>query len=121
MRTPVSRPGRCRERGSVTVEFALALPAVVLVLSAVLGVAGAATAQLRAQDAARAAARAAAIGSDDASIRAVAARLGGRGVRVEVGRDATWVEVRVSTPVALGPLTSGPMRATASATAWVEP
>ena len=48
---------RPRDRGSVTAEIAVGLPAVVLVLAACLGGLGLATAQLRAQDAAADAAR----------------------------------------------------------------
>ncbi len=53
-----SRPHRAgRDRGSVTAEIAVGLPAVVIVLAACLGGLGLATTQLRAQDAAADAAR----------------------------------------------------------------
>ncbi|MEP6480453.1 MAG: TadE family type IV pilus minor pilin [Rhodoglobus sp.] len=55
------------ERGSVTAEFAVALPAVVLVLACCLSGVQVAGQQLRLQDAAASAARAAARGGDAAS------------------------------------------------------
>ncbi len=60
-----------REHGSITAEFAVALPAVVLVLACCLSGVQVAGQQLRLQDAAASAARAAARGGDPA----VAARL----------------------------------------------
>lgn len=67
-----ARGGRRRgERGSITAEFAIALPAVVLVLACCLSGMQVAGQQLRLQDAAAAAARAAARGGDTS----VAARL----------------------------------------------
>jgi len=119
------RPGRGRsadrERGAVTAELAVALPAVVVVLVAVLTLVAAAGAQMRSADAARAAARAAAIGEDDATVRATALRLAGDGATVEVVRGDPWVEVRVTTPVVGGLLSGSPLRADGEAAAWVEP
>ncbi|WP_456847646.1 TadE/TadG family type IV pilus assembly protein, partial [Cellulomonas sp. P5_C6] len=51
-----------RDRGSVTAELAVGLPAVALLLVAVLTVGAAAVAQTRCTDGARAGARAAALG-----------------------------------------------------------
>ncbi len=64
--------GQGRDRGGVTAEFAVALPAVALVLAACIGGLQAAAAQGRLQDAAALAARAAARG-EDASLAAAAA------------------------------------------------
>ncbi|WP_426310789.1 TadE family type IV pilus minor pilin [Cellulosimicrobium sp. E-16] len=110
-----------RERGAVTAELAVALPAVVLVLVVVLTLAAAAGAQMRSADAARAAARAAAIGEDDATVRSTALRVAGDGATVGVVRGDPWVEVRVTTPVIGGWLSSSPLRASGEAVAWVEP
>ncbi|MBD8078889.1 pilus assembly protein [Cellulosimicrobium arenosum] len=109
-----------REHGSVTVELAVALPAVVLVLVAVLTLAAAAGAQMRAADAARGAARAAAIGEDDATVRATALRLAGDGSEVVLVPGDPWLAVEVRTPVVGGGLV-GSFRVTGRAEAWVEP
>ena len=118
---PARRAVSDRERGSVTAELAVGLPVVVLLLVAVLTLAAASTAQMRALDAARAGARAFAIGEDDAAVRAAVARLGGQEAELSVERDGAWVEVVVTRPVAGGWLSGAPLRATGSAAAWVEP
>lgn len=107
------------EDGAVTAEFAVALPAVVLVLVAVLLVAMAGTAQLRVADAARAGARAAAAGESDARVEEVARRVGGEGLAVSVLRADPWVTVQVRAPVAGGWFASG-LSARGEATAWLE-
>ncbi|MFC7026016.1 TadE family type IV pilus minor pilin [Promicromonospora thailandica] len=108
------------ERGTVTAELAVGLPAVVLVLVAVLTLAAASTAQMRALDAARAGARAVAIGEQEPAVRAVVARVGGPGAEMSLSHEGRWVRVTVTRPVA-GDGAFGPLRATGSATAWVEP
>jgi Flp pilus assembly protein TadG len=113
--------GLGRERGAVTAEFAVALPAVILVLVAVLTIVAAAGAHMRSADAARAGARAAAIGESDAVIRATARHLAGDGATVTITHDPPWVQVAVSTSVAGSWLSSLPLRASAQAAAWVEP
>lgn len=110
-----------RERGSVTAELALALPAVAILLAAVLVLGSAAIGQLRCADAARAGARAAALGEEPAAIAAIAGRVAGDGARVGVERDSRWVTVTVSRSVVAGPFAGGPLRARASAVARVEP
>lgn len=109
-----------RERGAVTAELAIGLPAVVLVLVAVLTLAAASSAQMRAQDAARAGARAVAVGEPAEVVAAAVSRVGGPAAEVVVSREGEWVRVTVSRPVAA----SGPaavLRATGSAVAWAEP
>jgi len=108
------------ERGSVTAELALGLPVVVLVLVAVLTLAAASTAQMRALDAARAGARAVAIGEQESAVGAVVARVGGPEAELSLAHEGEWVRVTVTRPVAGGWL-SGPLRATGTAAAWVEP
>ena len=93
----------------------MALPAVVVVLLLVLGIGAASGAQLRAIDAARAGARVAALGDDDAAVRAVAERLAGSGARISVVRDPPWVTVNIDADAVAG------LRVGAAATAWVEP
>ena len=111
--------GGAAERGSVTAEFAVALPAVVLVLVAVLLVAMAGTAQLQTTDAARAGARAAAAGETDEQVAEIARHVGGADLAVTILRAEPWVTVRVQRPVSGGWFTGG-LTATGEATAWLE-
>ncbi|MFD2026925.1 TadE family type IV pilus minor pilin [Promicromonospora aerolata] len=108
------------ERGTVTAELAIGLPVVVLVLVAVLTLAAASTAQMRAMDAARAGARAVAIGEQEGGVNAAVARVGGPEAELQLVHEGRWVRVTVTRPVAGGWL-SGPLRATGTAAAWVEP
>ena len=108
------------DRGAVTAELAVALPAVVLVVAVLLVTVGAAGAQLRAAEAARTAARLAAFGESDDPVTAAAARLL-PGARVEIRRDPPWVEVRVPAQAAGGWFTAGPLAVGSAATAWQEP
>jgi len=109
------------DRGAVTAELAVVLPAVVLVLAALLVTGSAAATQLRCADAARAGARVAALGESDAHVLDVARRVGGAAVVVAVDRAEPWVEVTVSSPTAGAWFTAGRLAVSASATAWVEP
>ncbi|GAA4699782.1 TadE-like protein [Promicromonospora umidemergens] len=108
------------ERGTVTAELAIGLPVVILVLAAVLTLAAASTAQMRAMDAARAGARAVAIGEQEAAVSAAVLRVGGPEAELALTHDGEWVRVTVTRPVAGGWL-AGPLRATGTAAAWVEP
>lgn len=101
----------------MTAELALALPAVVVLLVAVLTLGAASTAQMRAADAARAGARAVAVGEDPA---AAVRQVGGPAAQASVTHDGAWVTVRVSAPV-VGWLGGLPLRASGTATAWQEP
>lgn len=121
-----ARAGRARavrgdERGTVTAELALVLPAVVMVLLVCCTLGAAVLGQVRCTDAARAAARAAAIGEPAAVVLAVAHDLAGPGARVSVAEDGEWVEVVVTRSVAADVLGAGTLEARASARAWVEP
>jgi hypothetical protein len=109
------------DRGSVTAELAIGLPAVVLLLVALLTVASAAIAQTRCTDAARAGARAAALGEADGEVTTTARRLAGADATVAVSRADEWVTFAVSSP--LGPASWGgsPLQARATAVARVEP
>ncbi|MFI2753579.1 TadE family type IV pilus minor pilin [Cellulomonas sp. P22] len=109
------------ERGSVTAELAVALPAAVVLLVAVLVLAVAATTQLRCADAARAGARSAALGEDTATVSAVVTRLAGERAEVDVVRDGTWVTVSVRSVSTAGGLHLDPVQVGATATARVEP
>jgi len=109
------------ERGSVTAELALVLPAVVVVLLVCTSLGLAAIGQLRCADAARAAARAAAIGEPADVVVAVAQDLAGPDAEVTLQRHGDWVVVAVSRPVVAPVAGLGPLHASAEARAWVEP
>lgn len=108
-----------RDRGSVTAELAVGLPAVVLVLVALLVVSSAAVAQTRCADGARAGARSAALGEDDATVVATARRVAGGDAAVSVSRSGGWVSVTVSDDV--GPWQGVPLRASTTSVAREEP
>jgi Flp pilus assembly protein TadG len=104
------------ERGSVTAETALALPAVVIVLAAVVGAAAGLAAQVRCIDAARAGARLAARGESDDRVIAAAQRLAPSGSRIDLAPGPGSVTVRVVTGVRI-PLPVPPVQVQASAVA----
>lgn len=96
---------RADDRGMVTAEFAVALPALVLALVAVLWALSAAGAAMRCEDAARAGARAAARGEPPEAVEAAVRRVGPGGARVSTsaagGLVTVRVEARVTAPGAL--------------------
>jgi secretion/DNA translocation related TadE-like protein len=111
--------------GTATAELAVAVPAVGVLLSAVVAVAQAGVAQVEVVDAARAGARAAARGDDLGRVRSVAAdaasgRRGGGSATVDVGASGAMVRVTVSRRVRLV-LRRGPsVKVSASAVALRE-
>ncbi|WP_352240207.1 TadE family type IV pilus minor pilin [Microbispora sp. NBRC 16548] len=105
-----------RERGSVTAETAVALPALVVVLTASLWAVTIVGAQLRCVDAARAGARAAARGEAAEEVSAAVLRLAPEGamVSIRVGADTTRVEVIATVrPPFRSPLPPARLRAAA--------
>jgi hypothetical protein len=90
------------DRGSATVEFAVALPAVALVLGLVLGSATWGVGAIRMQHAANEAARVAIVGTA-ADARAAAQRVAGPGATLTVTRDGVWISVTVDAPAPWGP------------------
>jgi len=96
----LERPG---DRGSVTAEIAVALPALVLMVMAALGAVAVATAQLRCVDAAREAARAAARGDTLPVVRSVARQCAPKQAAVTVTAHGDQVAVAVSANVRLLP------------------
>ena len=106
--------GPCR--GAVTAEFAVALPAVLLLLALLLAGAAAGATQLRLEEAARAGARALARGDDAAAVDVIVRRLAGQAAASAVASDDEWVSVTVSgrVPGAVGSL----LPWTLSARAW---
>lgn len=115
--TPHKSPA---EDGVITAEFAVALPAVTVVLALCLGAASTGVAQLKVEESARTAARAAARGDSEAQIRSAVSRIDpAQSVQISVSPDgavdvgegrARQVHVRVSrsAPGVIG-----------SATGWV--
>jgi hypothetical protein len=117
---PPAGPGR-GERGAVTAELAVALPAVVLVLAALLLTASAATGTMRCAEGARAGARVAALGQSDVEIAAVVRRVAGDGSVTRVTREPPWVQVRVTRRLPGAWFTGGALSLASQATAWAEP
>lgn len=124
--TPHKSPA---EEGVITAEFAVALPAVTVVLALCLGAASTGVAQLKVEESARTAARAAARGDSEAQIRSAVSRIDpAQSVQISVSPDdaavteagegrARQVHVRVSRPVpgVIGSATGWVLRADAHA------
>jgi hypothetical protein len=110
------------DRGMVTAEVAVALPALVLVLAVALWAVKIAATQVTCTDAARSGARAAARGESLPAVRTRVAQALPPGARIEVQRDGetTRVEIVVSIPA---PIASGlpSLLVKAHATAATEP
>lgn len=83
------------DRGSVTAETAVALPALMLLVGVLLGLTRALALELAEQDAARVGARSAARGDPPATVRRLATAVAPRGARVSVVHDGALVRVRV--------------------------
>lgn len=84
------------DRGSVTVELALALPALVALLFVMLWAVGLAGSSMVCADAARAGARAAARGESPDVVAALVRRLAPAGATVATNRAGAAVSVRVT-------------------------
>lgn len=122
--TPCKSPA---EEGVITTEFAVALPAVTVVLALCLGAASTGVAQLKVEESARTAARAAARGDSEAQIRSAVIRIDpAQSVQISVSPDdvaaaeagrARQVHVRVSRPApgVIGSATGWVLRADAHA------
>lgn len=106
------------EPGMVTAEFAVVLPAVVLVLALSLGAMGLALDQIRCVDAARAGARAAARGDSNQAVVGVARRAAPSKAVVSMTTSSDLVQVSVmSRPRIAGSLLPGWLRAASTASA----
>lgn len=108
------RPGPCADRGGVTVEAAIGLSAVMVVLVLCLGAVAALTAQLRCQDAAQQAARLAGRG-DEEGARAAVAALAPDGATVSLTVAGDLVTATVQAPNLVAALPVGTLRASAVA------
>lgn len=107
-----------RERGGVTIEFAIALIGLVAVLAAVLiGIAGMIT-TLRCVDAAHTVARMSALGYSTSELEAAAAKKMVTPARTAIRGDGNWIEVTVTAPVPNSPWN---WEVSHSAHAFIEP
>ncbi|WP_410360126.1 TadE family type IV pilus minor pilin [Streptomyces sp. 5K101] len=97
---PGAVPGTGGDRGSVTAEAAVAVPALVVFAMALVWALMAASAQIQCVDAARAGARAAARSEPRAAALAAARSAAPAGARVTLSRagDVWWVRVQADTP-----------------------
>lgn len=108
--------------GMATAEFAVVLPAVVLVLAMSLAAMGLAWDQVRCVDAARAGARVAARGDSPEAVTRVAARAGPSGAQVSLAFSGNLVRVSVvSRPPIAGGLLPAWLHAGSTASAAREP
>ena len=89
--------------GAVTAEFAVTLPAVLLLLAMLLAGASAGVTQLRLEEGARAGARALARGDDSATVERIVRTLSGGSASAAVSADGEWLQVTVTDRVG-GPL-----------------
>ncbi len=110
------RRGPGNARGAVTAEFAVALPAVLLLLALLLGGAAGGVTQLRLEEAAHAGARALARGEDPGAVESIVRMLAGTSATTSVAAEGEWLSVTVADRVG-GPLgTTVPWTLTAKAT-----
>ncbi|MFJ4029623.1 TadE family type IV pilus minor pilin [Paenarthrobacter sp. NPDC089989] len=112
-----ARPLRARQAGAITAEFAVALPAVVLLLAFLLAGGAAGLTQLRLEEAARAGARALARGESNSAVSGIVQRSAGEGAAAGIASDGGWVRLEASARVggALGMLIPWTLSATADA------
>jgi len=114
----VSRLARSGERGMATAEFAVVLPAIVLVLALSMGALGLAWDQIRCVDAARAGARAASRGDSPGAVILVASRAAPAGATVTISSSGDLVRVSVaSRPRVAASLLPAWLRASSTASA----
>ena len=106
-------PAREQDSGSVVAEFAVALPAVVLVLGLCLGAVQVASQQVRLTDAAADAARTLARGDAAAVAEARVRRLSG-GAQMSTSTRGEFICVELAAPAGLGPASLVGLRVRAS-------
>lgn len=95
---PARPPRPDPDRGAVTVETAVIMPALVLLLAVLLAAAAAGMTTVRFEEAARASARAAARGESSAVVESTAREIAGDTASVAVGAAADRVTVTISGP-----------------------
>lgn len=97
--------GAANAQGTVTAEFAVALPAVLALLAMLLAGAAAGMTQLRIEEGARAGARALARGDDPGAVERTVRTLAGGSAAASVAADGEWFNITVTDRVP-GPLGS---------------
>ncbi|WLQ07287.1 TadE family type IV pilus minor pilin [Arthrobacter oryzae] len=97
--------GSGKDCGAVTAEFAVALPAVLLLLALLLAGSAAGITQLRLEEAARAGARALARGEDSGAVQGIVRQLAGASASSSIVAEGEWLSVTVSGRVS-GPVGS---------------
>ncbi|MFF7715223.1 TadE family type IV pilus minor pilin [Streptomyces sp. NPDC007988] len=112
------RPGRGTDRGSVTAEAAVTVPALVVFTMALVWALMAASAQIQCVDAARAGARAAARSEPEAAAVSAARSAAPSGAKISLGREGDLWRVRVEA-ASPGPVTPA-LTLTAEAVALAE-
>lgn len=109
------------QRGSITAEFAVALPAVIMILAFVLVLSNMALGMATLQSAARTGARLVAVETNLNTVSSVVKELAGPGTAVDISVTQGWVTVQVSKPVTVGPFNLGTFRLSSQATTVWEP
>lgn len=113
------RPGggwrRIADEGSVTAEFAVVLPAVVMVALLLIGLTRTVAVTMQCQDAAAVAVRELVVSGERSDPQSAAQAVAGDGVSVSVQHNGDRVSVTVTCPVLPGPLDVLPTRVTAEA------
>jgi len=117
---PVRGAGRTSDRGMATAELAMALPALVMAVSLLITIVGAASDASRMSEAARMAARSASIGTDREVVINQAQDLAPEHAAVRLWIDGPWVRVQITSPGRRWGLLPIPAP-TAAAAALVEP
>lgn len=115
------RSPRDSDRGSVTMETAMVLPSLLLVLAFCLGAVAAASAQLSCADAARVGARALARGETEERARELARSAAPETARVHLSEDGELAHVTVRTDLRLGPDLALPVAVHGRAAVPLEP
>ena len=123
---PVRRPGQSRrDAGQAAVEFAVALPLIVVVVLAIAQVGVSIRHEIAVEAAARAGARAAAVSADPGSARAAARQAVALPMDIDVHSDGRIVSVTVTyidpTDIAIIGALLGSVAHTATATMAIEP
>ncbi|MCC9144718.1 MULTISPECIES: TadE family type IV pilus minor pilin [unclassified Arthrobacter] len=115
--TAAGDPRGGRDRGAVTAEFAVALPAIVLVLVGGLTGIAAGVTQLRLEEAARAAAREI-MRADREAAEAAVERLAGSPAQLVLSEEDQWTVVEVRRALSLPVLSLLPLELSADAVAF---
>ncbi|WP_077489019.1 TadE family type IV pilus minor pilin [Sinomonas mesophila] len=112
--------GPSASRGAVTAEFAVAIPAVIVLLGVLLSAAAAGVSAVRAEEAARAGARSVARGEGTDGAGREVARVAGPEATHTVEAAGRIVTVRVTLPVPGSVAAAAGLRASAAASLAVE-